>query len=326
MNKRIHVLAIGGTISSTSPDRTSCTVYAPALNCRDLLDSIPGIPGVTVTGEDILKIDSASLTPPLWLMLAKHITELFRKDVDGVVITHGTDTMEETAYFLNLTVRSPKPVVLTGAMRPASALSADGPLNLYQAIQAAASEKLISCGAAVVMNNTIVSAREVRKDNPFRPDAFLPKESGVLGYISDGSVEIIAKTAKLHTVQSPFDISGLDDLPKTGILYAYAGAEDALLDFFRHHAYEGVALACVGNGNLSKSWKHHIRELAKEGLIFVRCSRANGFVNHNGAIPDDELKTVSGGNLSAQKARILLMLALTQTHDPRQIQKFFDQF
>lgn len=325
--RHVHVLAIGGTIASRADDPAICTTYAPVLGAADLIASLPHPETVAqVTGEDFFKIDSASLTAGHWLQLARRVTELLSGDVDGVVVTHGTDTMEETAYFLNLTVRSRKPVILTGAMRPASAVSADGPINLLQAVQAAASEKTVGFGAMILMNGTLIAARESCKVQPVRPDAFTPREMGAVGCVSDGRVEMFYRSTRAHTVDTAFDPFAQDDLPNVEVLYGFAGADPAMLDDCVKRGAAGIAMACVGNGNLRPVWRDRIAELAKQGLVVVRCSRANGFVNRNGAQNDDELGTVAGGNLSAQKARILLMLALAQTRDPKEIQKFFDRY
>lgn len=325
--RHIHVLAIGGTIASRAADPAICTTYAPLLSAADLVETLPHPEAVArVTSEDFLKIDSASLTGDHWLAMARRITELLNGDVDGVVVTHGTDTMEETAYFLSLCVKSSKPVILTGAMRPASSMSADGPLNLYQAIQAAASDAACGAGAMILMNSTLIAAREACKVQPVRPDAFTPREMGALGCVADGKVEMFYRSLREHTVNTPFDASLISSLPQVDILYAYAGAEPEQLDDCVKRGAKGIVIACVGNGNLRPVWKERIRELSKEGILVVRCSRANGFVNRNGAQDDDLLGTVSGGNLSAQKARILLMLALAETSDPAEIQEFFDRF
>ncbi|MBR2642614.1 MAG: asparaginase [Lentisphaeria bacterium] len=326
--RHIHVLAIGGTIASRAADPVICTTYAPLLSAADLVESLPPMRDTVahVTSEDFLKIDSASLTGEHWLAMARRINELFSGDVDGVVVTHGTDTMEETAYFLNLTVKSFKPVILTGAMRPASSMSADGPLNLYQAIQAAASDAVRGAGTMIFMNGTLLAAREACKIQPVRPDAFTAREMGAVGCVADGKVEMFYHSTKEHTLSTPFEAETLTSLPKVDILYAYAGAEPELLDDCVKRGAKGIAIACVGNGNLRPVWRDRIRELAREGITVVRCSRANGFVNRNGAQDDDALGTVSGGNLSAQKARILLMLALAFTSDPAEIQEMFDRF
>ena len=326
--RHIHVLAIGGTIASRAADPVICTTYAPLLSAADLVETLPSMRETVanVTCEDFLKIDSASLTGDHWLSMARRIDELLAGDVDGVVVTHGTDTMEETAYFLSLTVKSTKPVILTGAMRPASSMSADGPLNLYQAIQAAASDAAKGAGAMILMNGTLIAAREACKIQPVRPDAFTPREMGAVGCVADGKVEIFYRSLKAHTVDTPFNATEITSLPKVDVLYAYAGAEPEQLDDCVKRGAKGIAIACVGNGNLRPVWRDRIRKLAKLGIMVVRCSRANGFVNRNGAQDDDALGTISGGNLSAQKARILLMLALSKTTDPAEIQEFFDRF
>lgn len=325
--RHVHVLAIGGTIASRAANPVICTTYAPLLSGADLVEALPGPEAAArVTSEDFLKIDSASLTGDHWLAMARRVDELLAGDVDGVVITHGTDTMEETAYFLSLCVKSVKPVILTGAMRPASSMSADGPLNLYQAIQAAASDKTRGAGAMILMNGTLIAAREACKIQPVRPDAFTPREMGAVGCVADGHVEMFYMSLKKHTVDTPFDAAKISFLPKVDVLYAYAGAEPEQLDDCVKRGAKGIAIACVGNGNLRPVWRDRIRELSREGVMVVRCSRANGFVNRNGAQDDDALGTVSGGNLSAQKARILLMLALSQTGDPAVVQEYFDRF
>ena len=324
--RHVHVLAIGGTIASRAEDPAICTTYAPVLDAADLIASLPHPETVAeVTGEDFFRIDSASLTARHWLRLARRVTEVLNGGADGAVVTHGTDTMEETAYFLNLTVKSRKPVILTGAMRPASSASADGPINLLQAIQAAASEKTAGFGAMILMNGTLIAAREACKIQPVRPDAFTPREMGAVGCVSDGRIEMFYRSTRAHTLDTAFDPAQLDDLPPVDVLYAYAGADPAMLDDCVKRGARGIAVACVGNGNLRPAWRDRIAELTTRGIAIVRCSRANGFVNRNGAQDDDALGTVAGGNLSAQKARILLMLALTRTDDPREIQACFDR-
>ena len=178
----------------------------------------------------------------------------------------------------------------------------------------------------ILMNGTLVAAREACKIQPVRPDAFTPREMGAVGCVADGKVEMFYRSLKAHTVNTPFDAAEITALPKVDILYAYAGAEPEQLDDCVKRGAKGITIACVGNGNLRPVWRERIRELAKHGITVVRCSRANGFVNRNGAQDDDTLGTISGGNLSAQKARILLMLALTKTTVPAEIQEFFDRF
>ena len=326
--KKIAVLAIGGTISSRSDDPLSTTNYAPVLSAEELtaeLLSYCSAANIELFTEDIFKIDSASLSPRQWLQMAQRTQELLDGDFDGVVITHGTDTMEESAYFLNLCVKSDKPVIFTGAMRPASALSADGPLNLYQAITAAASDVLRGCGVLVEMNGVLIAARDARKIHPTRTDAFTPVEMGKIGSITDGHIELFYIPAKCHTINSEFDCCRIKELPEVGVLYAYAGAPEELLDLCETRNMAGIVIAGVGNGNISTSWYSRAAELAKK-MAVVRCTRANGFVNHNGSQNDDADGFISGGTLSAQKARILLMFAMANGYTGKRIQEVFDRY
>lgn len=325
--KKIHILAVGGTIASVSSDPLSCTNYKTILNGEDVLatlgrEKLSGIAEVTV--EDIIRLDSASLTVGNWLTLAKRVSEVL-ESCDGVVITHGTDTMEETAYFLNLCVKSAKPVVLTGSMRPASAISSDAALNLYNAIVAAASDKLHNCGVMIAMNGVISAARDSRKIHPTRPDAFTPVEMGCIATVTDSVVELFYRSAKRHTIGSEFDCRNYETLPEVRVLYAYADAPADWFDQCVAKNVSGIVIAGVGNGNLSSAWKRKVEEL-KGRITIVRCTRTNGFVNFNGSQDDDALGTVCGGNLSGQKARILLMFALSAKLPLAEIRRVFEQY
>ena len=325
--KKIHILSIGGTIASVSPDPLSGTNYRTILNAEEVLatlgrDKVSSI--AELTTEDIIRLDSASLTVEHWLTLARRTEEVL-KSCDAVIITHGTDTMEETAFFLNLCVNSSKPVILTGAMRPASATGFEGALNLYNSITAAASGKLEDCGVVICMNGTLIASRDARKIHPTRPDAFTPVEMGSIGCVTDGCTELYYRPVRRHTVHSEFNCRKYDTLPDVRILYACAGTPDDYFDFCKAKHTPGVVIAGVGNGNLSRSWQKRVQELSGE-MTFVRCTRANGFVNRNGSQDDDSMNTVCGGNLSAQKARILLMFALAEKLSTGEIQRVFDQY
>lgn len=328
--KKVVLITIGGTIASVSDNPLSTTTYhTPPLTGEELLQLFGGrekLPDIHVEVDDFMKKDSASLTPANWLALAQRTTmHLAKSDVDGVVITHGTDTMEESAYFLNLSIPSCKPVVFTGAMRPASAVSCDGGLNLYNSLIAAASDKLTGCGVTICMNGTICSARDTRKIHPTRPDAFTAVEMGALGNVTDNVVEIYYHSARKHTYNSEFDCRKIELLPEVRILYAYAGAP---ADSFDHHinaGAQGLVIAAVGNGNLSSSWAEKVKAYAPL-LPVVRCTRANGFVNRNGSQCDESIKSIAGGNLPAQKARILLMFALAAKLDNAGIQRCFNEY
>ncbi len=324
--KRIRIVAMGGTIAGTGSDPASATNYRPAvLNTAALIRAIPSPGnGIELVPDDFHPAESAGLVPGDWTALAEHVESCLNSGDDGIVVTHGTDTLEETAYFLNLTVHSAKPVILTGAMRPASALSADGPKNLYDSILAAASDSVSGLGAMICMNGVLAGAREACKRNAQRPDSFVPRESGMLGIVSDREVRIYFRSARKHTLESEFRVAGLKTLPEVGIVYSYAGAPAGIFDRFA--GIPGLVLDCVGNGNLSPEWRRKIPELVRSGTVAVRCSRAGGFVNRNGAVSDDLLGTVAGDTLSAQKARILLMLCLEQKFSASRIQRAFGEY
>ena len=217
----IHILATGGTIAGTGSSATGTSYTAGQVAIGALLDAVPEIKDIAnVTGEQIVRIGSQDMNDEVWLTLAKKINELLKRpDIDGIVITHGTDTMEETAYFLNLTVKSDKPVVLVGAMRPSTALSADGPLNLYNAVVTAGASESVGRGVMIVMNGSILGAHAATKMNTINVQAFQAPNSGALGYVFNGKVHYNQSTDKLHTLQSVFDVTHLDKLPKVCLLY-----------------------------------------------------------------------------------------------------------
>ena len=323
---KICLISLGGTITGCSDNPIDTTTYkVPVLTAQQLLDSIPTPPGVLVDADNFMPIESSSLTPDLWQKLSNHVTEKLNMGYDGVVILHGTDTMEETAYYLNLTVKTAKPIVITGAMRPHTALSADGPLNLYQSIQVAASPLCNNLGVVTVMNNLILSARELHKHNSVRSDAFNSIEVGLLGTIIDGHIDVLYKSNKLHTIQSKFcNVS--QALPEVRIVYTYAGAPASILMDCLDDNVSGVIISAVGNGNISPSWREAIKKLTSSGIKVIRCSRTLGPVNRNGSNNDESLHTIAGNSLSCDKARILLMLALTQTDNNEEIQNYFYQY
>lgn len=223
----IHILATGGTIAGTGSSATGTSYTAGQVAIGALLDAVPEIKDIAnVTGEQIVKIGSQDMNDQVWLTLAKKINELLKRpDIDGIVITHGTDTMEETAYFLNLTVKSDKPVVLVGAMRPSTALSADGPLNLYNAVVTAAAKESKDKGVLVAMNGLILGAQSTVKMNTVDVQTFQAPNSGALGYVLNGKVFYNQVTLKKHTTQSVFDVTHLNALPKVGIVYSYSNIE-----------------------------------------------------------------------------------------------------
>lgn len=325
---RLVLLATGGTIAGRADLPTDTIGYTSGqLDIQALIAQTPGINRLAdLQWEQFCQIGSEDMTDDLWISLGQRVAALLqRHDVDGVVILHGTDTLEETAYFLHLTIHSTKPVVLTGAMRPATALSADGPMNLYQAVQVAAAHDSANKGVLVVMENDIWDARSVTKYSTHAPSAFAGPQSGRIGFIHGSQVRYTHLPIRLHTTQSVFDVNAFSRLPPVCILYQYAGSEDAFLAQACRD-YEGVVLACVGNGSLNASMRNALRSLP-QGTIVVRSSRSIlGSVAHEEEARDQSTHTIAAGDLSPQKARILLQLCLTKTHDSQQIQTFFDQY
>jgi len=260
-----------------------------------------------------------------WLTLAKRVNVLLAQpDVDGIVITHGTDTLEETAYFLDLVVKSNKPVVLVGAMRPGTALSADGPINLYNAVLLAANPDAAGKGVLVAMADQIHSARDVSKTNTSTPDSFKTTELGLLGYIQGNKPYFYRASTRKHTAETEFDISKLDKLPQVDIVYGYANVGPVALNALVAAGAKGIIHAGVGDGSLAASVKTALVAARKQGVMIVRASRVGqGILARNGEANDDELDFVAADTLNPQKARILLMLALTKTNDSKAVQKMF---
>ena len=325
---KIHILATGGTIAGAGQSATKSNYSAGQVAISSLLDAVPEINDIAeVTGEQIVSIGSQDMNDDVWLTLAKRINELLSGDVDGIVITHGTDTMEETAYFLNLTVKSNKPVVLTGAMRPSTAMSADGPLNLYNAVVTAAAPQSVGKGVLVAMNGLILDAHGTVKMNTVDVQTFQAPNSGALGYIFNGKVFYNNITLKKHTVDSEFDVTGLDKLPKVGIVYSYSNVDSDVMTPFLTNGYQGIVHAGVGNGNYHRNLFPKLLEARKLGIVVVRSSRVpTGPTTLDGEVDDAKYQFVASEELNPQKARVLLMLALTRTSDWQQIQQYFEQY
>ena len=325
----IVILATGGTIAGAVDSALQTTGYqAGVLSIESLLQSVPELASIAnLESEQIANIDSADMSEEIWLKLAKRVNALLKSSqVDGVVITHGTDTMEESAFFLHLVAKSGKPIVFVGAMRPSTALSADGPKNLYNAISLAASPESKGKGVMVVMNDRIQSARYVSKTHTLNINAFTSPNAGDMGYILDGKAFFYTIPAKPHTLQSEFDIDSLDSLPKVDILYSYANdnsqvAAQALFN----HGTKGLVIAGSGAGSIHKNHKDMLKKLMQKGLVVVQSSRVNnGLVIANKA--DSKLGFISGYDLNPQKARVLLMLALSKTDNNERIAKIFEAY
>lgn len=325
---KVYILATGGTIAGSGSSATKSNYSAGQVAIGTLLDAVPAINDVAyVEGEQVVNIGSQDMSNDVWLVLAKRVNELLAQaDVNGIVITHGTDTMEETAFFLSLVTNSNKPVVLVGAMRPSTAISADGPANLYNAVVTAASPASMGRGVLVCMNGKVYGAADVTKTNTTSVETFQSPNSGPLGYIHNGEVRFFRPAAKVADAPY-FNIAGLKALPKVGIAYGYSSVEGDVVKMMIKKDYKGIVYAGVGNGNIHKNVFPELEKARKDGIIVVRSSRVpTGATTLDAEVDDNKYEFVASWGLNPQKARILLMLALTKTDDWKSIQKYFNNY
>jgi L-asparaginase/glutamin-(asparagin-)ase len=323
----VVILATGGTIAGTGATSTTTVGYTAAtVGVDTLIKAVPELQKVAhVSGEQVFQIASENMGNEQWLTLAKRVNALLAQpDVDGIVITHGTDTIEETAYFLDLVVKSRKPVVVVGAMRPSTAISADGPINLYNAVLTAGSADAVGKGVLVVMNDQINAAREVTKTNTVTTDTFKSPELGMLGYVVGNQPHFYRASTRKHTLDTEFDVSKLNELPAVEIAYTYANVGPTAVNAFVAAGVKGLVHAGVGDGSLPTKVRPALSAARQKGVIIVRSSRVGqGIVARNGEANDDQLDFVVSDTLNPQKARILLMLALTRTTNAKDIQRMF---
>jgi L-asparaginase len=323
----VVILCTGGTIAGTGASTTTTVGYTAAkITCDTLVDGVPELKKVgNVRGEQVYQIASESVLNEHLLKLSKRINELLKQDdVDGIVVTHGTDTIEETSYFLDLTVKSKKPVVIVGAMRPSTAISADGPINLYNAVLIAGSKDAVGRGVLVCLNDQINAGREVTKTNTSTADTFRTPDLGMLGYMQDNKPHFYRSSTRLNTADTEFDVTGLDSLPQVDIVYGYDNENSVALDAFVKAGAKGIVHAGPGDGSVAKQIVDPLNAARKAGVIVVRSSRVgSGIIARNGEQPDDKYDWVASDNLNPQKARILLELALTKTNDTKAIQDMF---
>ncbi|MDD5786726.1 asparaginase [Campylobacter lanienae] len=322
---KIAILATGGTIASSIEDCVATTGYSVGgLSVENLISGVKGIEDLaTITTKQISNIDSANMRDEIWLKLAKEINQILDSDFDGVVITHGTDTMEETAYFLHLTIKSYKPVILVGAMRPSNSVSSDGAKNLYNAVALAANKESKFKGVMVTMNDKILSARGVTKTHTLNLDAFSSPDFGDLGYMVDGKAYFYSAITKAHTTNTPFNISQISNLPKVDILYSYSNDGNAVAaKALFANGTKGLIIAGSGAGSIHEDHEKALKELISQGLKVVVSSRiSQGRVALNSE--KKSLGFISAEELNPQKARVLLMLSLIKTDDISQIQDYF---
>jgi L-asparaginase len=326
----VVIIATGGTIAGSGSSSTTTVGYkAATVPVEALINAVPELKKIAmVRGEQLFQIASQNITNDHWLKLAKRVNELLHQsDVDGIVITHGTDTLEETAYFLNLVTKSDKPVVIVGAMRPSTALSADGPINLYNATLLAGSKEAVGKGVLVCLNDQINAARDVTKTNTSTADTFKSPELGVLGYVQGTRVSFYRLPARKHTANSEFALTGLDKLPTVEIAYGFENVSRTTVDALAASGVDGIVYAGVGDGNPSELAEQALADARSKGVVIVRSARVgNGIVARNNEVDDDKRDFVVSDTLNPQKARVLLTVALTKTRDTKELQRIFYEY
>ena len=325
----VVVLATGGTIAGAAESDVQAGYTSGQVGVDQLLAAVPQAAKLAnLRGEQVANIGSQDMNDEVWLKLAKRVNELVAMpDVDGVVITHGTDTIEETSYFLTLVVKSDKPVVLTAAMRPSTALSADGPLNFFNAVAVAADKNAAGRGVLVVANDWIHDAASLTKTSTTAVQTFLSPLRGLAGVVAYGECEFFRGAVGRHTVNSEFSLDGVEALPRVDIVMIYENADGALIDAAVAAGAKGVVVAGVGNGNLTKPALDALAAQAKKGIVCVRSSRVvTGRVGRDVEVDDDALKLIASDDLSPQKARILLRLILLEERPLDEIQRMFNEY
>ncbi|MCY0109805.1 MULTISPECIES: asparaginase [Pseudomonas] len=326
----VVVLATGGTIAGAGASAANSATYQAAkVGVEQLIAGIPELSKLAnVRGEQVMQIASESITNENLLQLGRRVSELAdSKDVDGIVITHGTDTLEETAYFLNLVEKTDKPIIVVGSMRPGTAMSADGMLNLYNAVAVASSKEARGKGVLVTMNDEIQSGRDVSKMINIKTEAF-KSAWGPLGMVVEGKSYWFRLPAKRHTMDSEFDIKNIKSLPDVEIAYSYGNVSDTAYKALAQSGAKAIIHAGTGNGSVSSRVVPTLQALRKDGVQIIRSSHVNagGFVLRNAEQPDDKYDWVVAHDLNPQKARILAMVALTKTNDSKELQRMFWEY
>lgn len=325
----IAILATGGTIAGSAETQTQAGYASGQVGVDTLLAAVPQLAELAeVSGEQVANVGSQDMDDEIWLKLAGRVNALAASSgVDGIVITHGTDTIEETAYFLNLVARTEKPVVLTAAMRPSTALSADGPLNIYNAVAVAADERSRSRGVLVVVNDDIHGARAITKTHTTDVHTFDSPERGLIGRTLYGENTYFRAPYRISTSDSEFSLGRATSLPRVDVLYMHADFSADLIDAAVANDAKGLVIAGVGNGNMTGDALAAVKRAIGKGVVVVRSSRVPaGATGRNVEINDDEIGTIASGELNPAKSRVLLKLALLNTQDREQIQALFDEY
>lgn len=322
--KKIYILGTGGTIAGSSANSEDVTGYAAgAIGISEVAQAVPAISKLAdLEFLDVCQMDSKDATLEIWQLLAKTAQEtLDLGDCDGIVIAHGTDTLEESSYFLNLVLKSKKPVVMTAAMRPATAQGADGPMNIYNAVAVAAADESAGKGVMVVVNDTIISARYAQKVESQRPNAFSGGEFGTLGYVLGGDVEFLAAPSRKHTLDTEFSLLDLANLPAVEVVYPSVGSTPKILELLGDLCVKGIIIAGYGSGSVASDFEAVAEKLVDKGVCVATVRRT-----HQGGTVTFNDKFVNCSNLKPQKARVLLMLALAKGLDFAGVQKCFEVY
>lgn len=328
----VYVIGTGGSIACIGDSNTDFINYNYADKHYTIDEMLARLPEVNefarVRTEQFLNVYGGEVSPAHWIVLARRINAIFEDDPEaaGVAITHGTACLEETAYFLNLTVKSRKPVVATGAMRPMTALSNDATLNLLDCVRVAAHPAAVERGTLIVLNNQIQAAREGTKSSTSRVDAFKSADLGFLGYAdSDGEVVFYRSPTKTHTHQTEFDVNTIEALPRVDIVLVYSGADGSTIPCFLQLGCKGLIVAGLGSGSAPRAFHEALSKAVERGVAVVMASQTgSGRVMARRNLT--ERGYIVADNLQPKKARILLMLALTRTHDTREIQQIFRKY
>jgi L-asparaginase len=326
---KVIILATGGTIAGSASSQTSAGYQSGAVAVDALIAAVPQLKDIAnVSGEQIASIGSQDMNDAVWLKLAKRVNQLLAQpDVAGIAITHGTDTMEETSYFLNLVVHSDKPVVLTGSMRPSTAMSADGPLNIYNAVAIAADPAAKGRGVLVTVDDDIHSGHDIVKTHTTDVGTMSSGEAGLIGATLFGKDTWYRTPNQKHTTGSEFNVDNLTTLPRVDIIYAHANMSPDMITAAVNNGAKGIVIAGVGDGNMTKESVDAVKAAIAKGVPVVRSSRTNGgIIRRNIELNDDQIGTIASQELNPAKSRVLLQLALTKTKDPKTIQGFFDRY
>lgn len=324
----ILIIGTGGTIAGAASSGTTAIYQSGVLDVETLAGACPGIEELArLSFRSVINKDSADITQDDWnLIIAAVLHAINDPSIDGVVITHGTDTLEETAFLLDLVVPADKPVVLVGAMRPATSLSADGPMNLYDAVTVAGCPTSAGRGMLVVMNNEIHMARHVTKTNTSRLDTFASPSFAAVGAVSNGTVRYAWGAAEtVPQAGLPFEWSGTK-LPEVLIWYGHADSNGSLVDILLDSGrLQGIVIAGMGDGNIPASLRGMLTRARSMGVVVVRSTRVgSGSVTPDYNNLDSTYGLISARALNPQKARILLMLTLTRGNDINEIKRLFD--